>query len=106
MKVRFFKLNNGEEFIARLVDEDPDIIVIEEPVVIGPGQGGMSIIPWCIFANNRKMNIQLDQLMFMSEVDSDLERQYTSAYDSFKAKRLQKETGIIITPPNESRILV
>ena len=46
-----FKLNSGEELIAKVIQSGGDFIIIEEPVSIAPTQQGMQMIPSVFTAN-------------------------------------------------------
>jgi hypothetical protein len=45
-EVYSFKMNSGEEFIAKFVSEDANNIVINEPMSVAPGQNGQpTLVP-------------------------------------------------------------
>ena len=54
-----FKLNSGEELIAKVVQAGGDFIIIEEPVSIAPTQQGMQMIP-SIFTADPKGEFRLN----------------------------------------------
>jgi len=44
-KVYTFKLNSGEELIAKVVAENGATLTIENPVSVAPGPQGMGLVP-------------------------------------------------------------
>lgn len=44
-KTYTFKLNSGEELIAKVININADYITVTNPVSIAPGQQGMQMIP-------------------------------------------------------------
>ena len=54
-----FKLNSGEELIAKVIQAGGDFIVMEEPVSIAPTQQGMQMIP-SIFTADPKGEFKLN----------------------------------------------
>jgi hypothetical protein len=83
-KVFTFKLNSGEELIAKVVQAGGDFIVIEEPVSIAPTQQGMQMIP-SIFTANPKGEFKLNTSSVAIYAETD---------DSVRMKYLEATTGI------------
>lgn len=79
-----FKLNSGEELIAKVTQAGGDFIVIEEPVSIAPTQQGMQMIP-SVFTANPKGEFKLNT----SSVAI-----YAETEDNVKMKYLEATTGI------------
>lgn len=79
-----FKLNSGEELIAKVVQAGGDFIVIEEPVSIAPTQQGMQMIP-SIFTANPKGEFKLNTSSIAIYAETD---------DSVRMKYLEATTGI------------
>ena len=44
-KVYTFKLNSGEELIAKVVMSGSEFMVIENPVSVAPGPQGLGLVP-------------------------------------------------------------
>jgi hypothetical protein len=44
-QVYTFKMNSGEEMVAKVKQSDSNWILLEEPVSIAPGPQGMGLIP-------------------------------------------------------------
>ena len=83
-KVYTFKLNSGEELIAKVVQSGLDFIQIEEPVSIAPTQQGMQMIP-SVFTANPKGEFKLNTSSIAIYAETD---------DSVRMKYLEATTGI------------
>ena len=79
-----FKLNSGEELIAKVIQAGGDFIVIEEPVSIAPTQQGMQMIP-SIFTADPKGEFRLNTTSIAIYAETD---------DSVRMKYLEATTGI------------
>ena len=79
-----FKLNSGEELIAKVVQAGGNFIIIEEPVSIAPTQQGMQMIP-SIFTANPKGEFKLNTSSIAIYAETD---------DSVRMKYLEATTGI------------
>jgi hypothetical protein len=83
-KVYTFKLNSGEELIAKVIQAGGEFIQIEEPVSIAPTQQGMQMIP-SIFTANPKAEFKLNTSSVAIYAETD---------DSVRMKYLEATTGI------------
>jgi hypothetical protein len=92
-QVYTFKLNSGEELIAKVVQAGGDFIVIEEPVSIAPTQQGMQMIP-SIFTADPKGEFKLNTSSIAIYAETD---------DSVRLKYLEATTGIKV--PDKKLIL-
>ena len=79
-----FKLNSGEELIAKVTQTGGEFILIEEPVSIAPTQQGMQMIP-SVFTANPKGEFKLNTTNIAIYAETD---------DSIKMKYLEATTGI------------
>jgi hypothetical protein len=79
-----FKLNSGEELIAKVLQAGGDFIIIEEPVSIAPTQQGMQMIP-SVFTANPKGDFKLNTSSIALYAETD---------DSVRMKYLEATTGI------------
>jgi hypothetical protein len=79
-----FKLNSGEELIAKVTQAGGDFIVIEEPVSIAPTQQGMQMIP-SVFTADPKGEFKLNTTSIALYAQTD---------DSVRMKYLEATTGI------------
>jgi hypothetical protein len=83
-KVYTFKLNSGEELIAKVIQAGGEFIQIEEPVSIAPTQQGMQMIP-SVFTANPKAEFKLNTSSIALYAETD---------DSVRMKYLEATTGI------------
>ena len=88
-----FKLNSGEELIAKVKQSGGDWIVIEEPVSIAPMQQGMQMIP-SVFTAEPKGEFRLNTTSITM---------YAETEDGIKMKYIEATTGIKI--PDKKLIL-
>ena len=84
-KVYTFKLNSGEELIAKIVEKpDNGTIIITEPVSIAPGPKGMQMIPSMFTAiPGADVTLNTHSVVF-----------YADTEDSIKDKYIEATTGI------------
>lgn len=76
-----FKLNSGEELIAKVVDVRETHLVITEPVSIGPNpNGGLGLVP-SMFTYNSRENVRLNtnSLALVAETDDNVKTKYIEA---------------------------
>ncbi len=83
-QVYTFKLNSGEELIAKVIQSGGDWIILEEPVSIAPSQQGMQMIP-SVFTADPKGIFRLNTTSIALYAETD---------DSVKMKYLEATTGI------------
>jgi hypothetical protein len=88
-----FKLNSGEELIAKVIQAGSEFIQIEEPVSIAPTQQGMQMIP-SVFTANPKAEFKLNTSSVAIYAETD---------DSVRMKYLEATTGIKV--PNKKIVL-
>jgi hypothetical protein len=94
-KVYSFKLNSGEELIAKVVDHssNSDWIVIEDPVSVAPGPQGLGLVP-SMFTADLKTEIRLNIASIAF---------YALTEDGVKMKYIEATTGIKV--PEKKLIL-
>lgn len=83
-RVYTFKLNSGEELIAKVVAQDGTTVTIEHPVSVAPGPQGMGLVPSMFTADpdeNPTLNINSVGL-------------YAPTDDAVRMKYLEATTGI------------
>lgn len=88
-----FKLNSGEELIAKVIQAGGDFITLAEPVSIAPGQQGLQMIP-SIFTADPKEEFKLNTSSVAIIAQTD---------DSIKVKYIEATTGIQV--PDKKLIL-
>jgi hypothetical protein len=76
-----FKLNSGEELIAKVIEVKDTHLVITEPVSIGPSpQGGLGLVPSLFTYNNReKVRLNTNSLALVAETDDNVKTKYIEA---------------------------
>jgi len=83
-KTYTFKLNSGEELIAKVVSTNVDYITVTNPVSIAPGQQGMQMIPSMFTAD-------IEQEIRINRTSVSL---YAFTEESIADKYLEATTGI------------
>lgn len=92
-KVYSFKLNSGEEMIAKVVGQADRVLDIENPVSVAPGPQGMGLVPSMFTADPReKHQLNISNVAIWALTD-----------DAVCAKYLEATTGIRVP---EKKILV
>lgn len=93
-KVYTFKLNSGEELVAKYTSECVDnYITVSEPVSIAPGPQGIGLVPSMFTADpSQSVTLNTNSIAMYSETD-----------DSVKMKYLEATTGIKV--PEKKLIL-
>ena len=92
-QVYTFKLNSGEEMVAKVKQSGGDWITLEEPVSIAPGPQGMGLVPSMFTADPKKeIRLNTNSVSLVSKTD-----------DSVKMKYLEATTGIKV--PEKKLIL-
>jgi hypothetical protein len=76
-----FKLNSGEELIAKVVEVTESYLVVTEPVSIGPSpNGGLGLVPSMFTYNNRKnVRLNTNSLALVAETDESVKTKYIEA---------------------------
>ena len=94
-QVYTFKLNSGEELIARVEKQEfnAEWITISDPVSVAPGPQGMGLVP-SMFTADIKREIQLN----INSISL-----YAYAEDAVKMKYIEATTGIKV--PDKKLIL-
>lgn len=92
-KVYTFKMNSGEEIVAKVKMSGGDWIILEEPVSIAPGPQGMGLIP-SLFTVDPSAEIKLNTGSIALCAPTD---------DSVRMKYLEATTGIKV--PDKKLIL-
>jgi hypothetical protein len=92
-QVYTFKMNSGEEMVAKVKQSGGDWIVLEEPVSIAPGPQGMGLVPSLFTVDPREeIKLNTNSVSLVSKTD-----------DSVKMKYLEATTGIKV--PEKKLIL-
>jgi hypothetical protein len=92
-QVYTFKMNSGEEMVAKVTMSGSDWITLEEPVSIAPGPQGMGLVPSMFTADPKEpIRLNTNSVSLVSKTD-----------DSVKMKYLEATTGIKV--PEKKLIL-
>ena len=92
-QVYTFKMNSGEEMVAKVKQAGGDWLILEEPVSIAPGPQGMGLVPSLFTADPREeIKLNTNSVSLVSKTD-----------DSVKMKYLEATTGIKV--PEKKLIL-
>jgi len=75
-----FKLNSGEELIAKIIKISDDYITIEEPVSVAPGPQGIGLIP-SMFTADPKAETKLNtkSIAIVSQTEEGVKNKYIQA---------------------------
>ena len=81
--VKVLKLITGEEVIARVSEENSNLLTLEKPMtlqMIPPntttGQVGFAIVPWIKAAKNDKVTISIEHVLVTDEASDQTEKNY------------------------------
>ena len=76
-----FKLNSGEEVVAKVVKSDEKTITITDPVSIAPGpSGGLGLVPSLFTAKlHSPVTINTNSVALIAEIDENVQSKYIQA---------------------------
>jgi hypothetical protein len=84
-KVYTFKLNSGEEMIAKVIEIGQTNVIITEPVSIAPSQQGMQMIPSMFTAEQRgNVTLNTSAIAFYANTDDNIKDKYIEATTGIK----------------------
>jgi hypothetical protein len=79
------KLITGEEIIARLDEENSEVVKLSRPLSVNIGPQGLGMMPFVFLADSESMTIKQQHIVVMSPAKKDAADQY-----------LQGTTGIAL----------
>lgn len=80
-----FKLNSGEELIAKVVKIENNLISIHEPVSVAPGPQGMGLIPSLFTASpHADTTLNYNSVAVYALTDKSIKNKYTEATTGIK----------------------
>lgn len=88
-----FKLNSGEELIAKVLDTTDKYVTISSPVSVAPGPNGIGLMP-SMFTNDQHENVRLNTNSISLVATTE---------DAVKMKYIEATTGIQV--PTKKMIL-
>ena len=81
--VKVLKLITGEEVIARVTEEENNLITLEKPMTLqmippntSTGQMGFALVPWMKAAKNNKTTISIEHVLVTDEASDQTEKNY------------------------------
>tara|TARA_R110002051_G_scaffold134579_1_gene207638 strand:+ start:237 stop:521 length:285 start_codon:yes stop_codon:yes gene_type:complete len=81
--VKVLKLITGEEVIARVSEENSNLLTLDKPMTLqmmppntSTGQVGFAIVPWIKAAKNDKVTISTEHVLVTDEASSQTEKNY------------------------------
>ena len=81
--VKVLKLITGEEVIARVTEEENNLITLEKPMTLqmippntSTGQMGFALVPWMKAAKNKKVTISIEHILTEDEASEQTEKNY------------------------------
>ena len=81
--VKVLKLITGEEVIARVSEENSNLLTLEKPMTLqmippntSTGQVGFAIVPWIKAAKNDKVTISIEHVLVTDEASDQTEKNY------------------------------
>ena len=79
-EVYTFKLNSGEEVVAKVKQASGEWIVIHDPVSVAPGPQGMGLMPSLFTANpDKSVTINTNSIAMYCETDEAVQTKYIQA---------------------------
>lgn len=88
-----FKLNSGEELIAKVLTATDNYILITSPVSVAPGPQGMGLMP-SLFTSDQRGNVRLNTNSISLVADTE---------EAVKLKYIEATTGLQV--PSKKMIL-
>jgi len=81
-----FKLNSGEELMAKVMEVQDNFIIISEPVSIGPGaQGTIGLVPSMFTYNHREfVKLNTNSISLIAHTDETVKTKYIEATTGLK----------------------
>ena len=80
--VKVLKLITGEEVIARITEEENNLITLKNPMTLqtlpptSTGQVGIALVPWMKTAKSDKMTISIEHVLVTDEASDQTEKNY------------------------------
>ena len=80
--VKVLKLITGEEVIARITEEENNLIILKNPMTLqmlpptSTGQVGIALVPWMKTAKSDKMTISIEHVLVTDEASDQTEKNY------------------------------
>jgi hypothetical protein len=80
MNVKVFRLNSGEEILARFEEKDTAYILKDAAILVPVGQGQIGLMPWMMYTKAAKgVEVSKSFIAFTVEPLEELKSQYDSS---------------------------
>jgi hypothetical protein len=80
MNVKVFRLNSGEEILARFEEKETTWILKDPAILVPVGQGQIGLMPWMMYTKAAKgVEISKSFIAFVIEPVDELKSQYDSS---------------------------
>jgi len=84
-KVYTFKLNSGEEMIAKVMDAGEGYAMLQDPVSVAPGPQGMGLVPSMFTADpDKNPRLNMNCVAIHSLTDENVRMKYIEATTGIK----------------------
>ncbi len=93
-QVQTFKLLTGEEFVAKILEINPDHMIIEHPIMTVISQQGLQMMP-ALFSANQEKTVRLNNSSWamIAETRDDVRDSWIQATTGISPVRRQIITG-------------
>jgi hypothetical protein len=101
MNVKLFRLNSGEEILARF-EEQTDSWLLKDPAILIPvGEGNIGLMPWLMYSKAAKgISIPKTFVAFIVDPLDELKTQYDSSLNKglvTPSKNVNNTSGLKLT---------
>jgi hypothetical protein len=94
MNVKVFRLNSGEEVLARFEEQDNFWILKDAAILVPVGQGQIGLMPWMMYTKASKgVSIPKSFVAFTVEPLEELKSQYDSSLNKGLVTPASKTVG-------------
>jgi len=93
-EVYTFRLNSGEEVVAKVLNIENNLITIHDPLSVAPGPQGLGLIPSLFTADPKAATVLNSNSVAISALTD----------QAIKAKYIEATTGLTV-PPSKKLIL-
>ena len=84
-KVYTFKLNSGEEMIAKVIETGEGYAMLQDPVSVAPGPQGMGLVPSMFTADpDKNPRLNMNCVAISSLTDENVRMKYIEATTGIK----------------------
>ena len=101
MNVKVFRLNSGEEILARFEEKDTSYILKDAAILVPVGQGQIGLMPWMMYTKAKNgVEIPKSFIAFTVEPLEELKSQYDASLNKglvTPSKSVSSPTGLKLT---------